>query len=94
MILFNSKYFLYIFLLSKQCFRSNHRFSLMQVESLALQLVGGQEVVDDGVLGGEGGCVHPHWVQLLLKLGAHHRVVRHVVHLGIDVLLLVAGSAT
>jgi hypothetical protein len=41
------------------------------------------------MLGGEGGCVHG---RLRLEGRAHHRVVRHVVHLGVDILLLIAGS--
>ncbi len=59
---------------------------LVKVKRLCLELIPRvEEVVDDG--GVEGGGVHR-------GRGAahHHRVVRHVVHLGVDVLLLVAAS--
>ncbi len=68
--------------------------SLMQVKRLSRQLIGPaastQEVVDDrGVLlaGGEGGGVHRGW-----RGAHHHRVVRHVVNLGVDVLFFVTRS--
>jgi len=67
----------------------------MEVKRFGLQLIppsttSAQEVVDDGgvlLVGGEGGCVHDGW-----RGAHHHRVVRHVVHLGVDVLLLVTCS--
>ena len=57
--------------------------NLVKVQGLALQLVGHQHVVDDIVLGEEG----------VLGVCGHHRVVGHVVHLSVDVLLLVPGPA-
>ncbi len=69
--------------------------SLMQVKRLSRQLIAPaaastQEVVDDGgvlLAGGEGGGVHHGW-----RGAHHHRVVRHVVHLRVDVLLFVTRS--
>jgi hypothetical protein len=71
--------------------------SLMQVKRLSRQLIAPsapstQEVVDDGgvlLAGGEGGGVHHGW-----RGAHHHRVVRHVVHLRVDVLFFVTRSKT
>ncbi len=77
-----------------KCYSMAPFSSLMQVKRLSRQLItpapSTQEVVDDGgvlLAGGEGGGVHHGW-----RGAHHHRVVRHVVHLGVDVLLFVTRS--
>ena len=56
---------------------------LMQVQGLALQLVGHQQVVDDIVL---------HQGVLGVR-GRYNRVEGHVIHLSVYILLLIPGSS-
>lgn len=54
---------------------------LMEVQSFGLEMICDEEVVDDVVL-----------VQRVLWMVWNYGIVGHIVHLGVDILLLVTGS--